>query len=307
MTDLAATGLLPPATLLSARYEVRLALATGGVGVVYEAWDHERAEAVAIKMMKAELSEHPSLRPRFDREAHVVRSLGHPNIVLVTDHGVHEGRPYLVMELLEGRTLRASLDEGPLPEQDAFDLMLQLLEGLAHAHAMGVAHRDLKPDNIFLHCGTSFAEQVKILDFGFAKLLAPDTELHGRSAFSHLTTSGIAFGTPTYMAPEQVSLDTMDARTDVYAAGIVLFELLAGVPPFTGDLPQVLRQHLAEPLPELASRHPGLRETPALRALLLRATAKPRGERYQDAGELALALRQLPRPWLLPGLSAGGR
>jgi eukaryotic-like serine/threonine-protein kinase len=294
---------LPPTTLLGERYELGMALAAGGVGVVYEAWDNLEQREIAVKVLKRELSDHDSLRPRFEREAHVVLSLGHPNIVLVTDHGVHDGCPYLAMERLYGRTLRARLDQGPIPEPEVFDLMLQLLEGLAHAHSMGVAHRDLKPGNIFLHGDPSFVEQLKILDFGFAKLLAPDPELHGRGAFAHLTTSGIAFGTPTYMAPEQIALGNMDARTDVYTLGIVLFELLAGAPPFSGELPQLLRQHLADDLPKLGKFRPGMQETPALRALLERATAKAPQQRFADAGELGRALRKLPRPWLTGALT----
>ncbi|HEX7479391.1 MAG TPA: serine/threonine-protein kinase [Polyangiales bacterium] len=298
MQNLKTNGGLTQGTRIAERYEITSALAAGGVGVVYAAWDGLEARDVAIKVLKRELSEHESLRPRFEREAHVVLSLGHPNIVLVTDHGVHDGCPYLVMERLQGRTLRARLDQGALPEHEAFDVMLQLLEGLSHAHSMGVAHRDLKPGNIFLHGDPSFVEQLKILDFGFAKLLAPDTELHGGGAFAHLTTGGVAFGTPAYMAPEQISLGSMDARTDVYSAGILLFELLSGVAPFSGELPQLLRQHLADDLPPIAKLRRGVQETPAFRALLVRATAKLPRERFADAGELGLALRNLPQPWL---------
>ncbi len=294
------SDLLTPGTLLGERYALREALAAGGVGVVYDAFDTHEAREVAIKVLNREFAEHESLRPRFEREAHVALSLGHPNIVLVTDHGVHDGRPYLVMERLRGRTLHARLTLGPLDQAETFDVMLQLLEGLAHAHSMAVVHRDLKPGNIFLHGDPKVVELVKILDFGFAKLLAPDPELHGKGAHAQLTGGGVTFGTPTYMAPEQIALGAMDARTDVYAAGILLFEFLSGRPPFSGELPQVLRQHLAQELPPIEQLRRGVRETPALRALLARATAKLPRERFADAGELSRALQALPAPWLLP-------
>lgn len=290
---------LPPGTLIDGRYAIENTLSEGGFGVVYAARDLRLDKKVAVKVLKPEFCKHESVRARFTREAKVLAALSHPNIVIVTDYGVHEGGPYLVMELLAGCTLRAFLDRGLPSEETVHDLMAGILDGLSHAHAHGIVHRDLKPGNIFLE-ELPTGPGVKILDFGFAQALAPEFEA---STGGKLTAAGVGFGSPSYVAPEQITVGVTDTRTDVYGAGIILFEMLAGAPPFQGDKIEVLRKQVHEVAPRLEDVHSLTRPRPELRDLLARALHKQPADRFANAAELAAALRSVPRPWLLPSTS----
>jgi serine/threonine-protein kinase len=285
---------LPPGTLIDGRYAIESTLSEGGFGLVYVARDQRLDKKLAVKVLKAQFSKHESVRPRFTREAKVLAALNHPNIVTVTDFGIHEGGPYLVMELLSGCTLRSFLDRGLPSEVTVHDLMAGVLDGLAYAHAQGIVHRDLKPGNIFLE-ELPTGRRVKILDFGFAKALVPEFEA---STGGKLTAAGVGFGSPSYVAPEQVTDGITDTRTDVYGAGIILFEMLAGVPPFQGDQIEVLRKQVHEAPPRLEQVRPDARPRPELQQLLVRALYKRPADRFANAGELADALRNVPRPWL---------
>lgn len=287
---------LPPGTLIDGRYAIEGTLSEGGFGLVYVARDLRLDKKVAVKVLKPEFCKHESVRPRFTREAKVLAALSHPNIVTVTDFGVHEGIPYLVMELLSGCTLRAFLDRGLPSEETVHDLMEGILQGLGHAHAQGIVHRDLKPGNIFLE-ELPTGRRVKILDFGFAQALAPEFEA---STGGKLTAAGAGFGSPSYVAPEQITHGITDTRTDVYGAGIMLFEMLAGAPPFQGETIEALRKQVHEVAPGLEQVRPDARPRPELRQLLVRALHKRPADRFASAGELADALRSIPRPWLLP-------
>ncbi len=282
--------------VVDGRYRVEAVLGSGGVGVVYRAVHLSLERPVALKVLGASFGADEALRRRFEREARILSGLQHPHVVAVTDYGIGEGSPYLVMELLEGRTLSAFLkEEGPLDPELALRLARDVLRGLAFAHGQGVLHRDLKPANIFLQRLPDDPHHVKLLDFGLAKVLSKeDAVAEGEPT---LTGSGVVLGTPTYMAPEQAAGDPADARADVYAAGVVLFELLAGRPPFVGRTRmEVMRAHLGEPPPALADVRPELRASAELRALLDRALAKDREARFADAGEMLAALDALPRP-----------
>ncbi len=257
-------------------YQIEERLGRGGMATVYRARQLNMRRDVAIKIMSAELVEDPQFVARFEREAQVIASLEHPRILPVHDFG-HEGELfYLVMRLIEGETLYDRMLDGPLPPATAAKLVTQIAEALDYAHGRGVIHRDLKPNNILL----DEYDNVYMMDFGLAKLLA---------ATSHLTETGMVLGTPAYMAPEQWRGDPVDARTDVYALGVILYEMVCGQPPFEGaDTPFTLMyKHLNDTPQAPRSILPSL---PAgVDAVILRALAKDPAGRYDSAGALARA------------------
>ena len=201
---------------LDGRYEVLGRLGEGGVGVVYRARQVHLGREVAIKVLHQDAAAIPEWRRRFEREAQALSALAHPNVVPVTDSGIDSGVPFLVMELLQGKTLADLLKEGPLPLWRALDIARQLLRGLAFAHGKGIVHRDLKPANVFLQELPDQADHVRLLDFGMVKFLE---KADSGPMADTLTRVGVVFGTPAYMSPEQAKGGPADARTDVYAAG----------------------------------------------------------------------------------------
>ncbi|MFW6052262.1 MAG: serine/threonine-protein kinase, partial [Myxococcota bacterium] len=288
--------------VLDGRYRIHAVLGTGGVGVVYRAEHTALARPVAIKVLHGYFGEREDLRLRFEREAKVLSALAHPHIVAITDYGVAEGMPYLAMELLEGCTLAELLRErGPLAPETALDIARGILRGLAFAHARGVLHRDLKPANVFLQRLPDDPYHVKLLDFGLAKMVEPDDEEVDELT---LTRSGTVLGTPAYMSPEQASGATVDAPTDVYSAGCVLYELFGGQPPFRAETrPELIRKHMLSPVRSLAEIREGAQPSPELEAVLEKALAKDPRERFADAGEMLAAVDALPRP---PMAGVGG-
>jgi serine/threonine-protein kinase len=275
---------------LESRYRIEAELGSGGVGSVYRATHLKLGRAVAIKVLRPEYGASAELLQRFQREAQALAALSHPNVVTVTDYGVVGDTPYLVMELLEGETLSERLKRGALDPGDALEVMRQLLAALAFVHDAGLVHRDVKPGNVFLQKVPGEKAHVRLLDFGLAKFLAPTGG--GRP----ITRAGQIFGTPSYMSPEQVAGQEADARADVYAAGIILFEMLAGRTPFRGKTSDVMRLHLMEELPKIETVHPERAASPALWALLQKATAKTRAERFATVREFAAALDALEPP-----------
>ena len=251
------------------RYRVIARLGKGAMGIVYAARDEEAGREVAVKIMMADLADEPETRTRFLREAQATSGLFHPNVIKLYDMGEEEGRVYLVMERLYGRTLGDHLarPDGVTLEQK-LDLMLQVCDGLAAAHARGVFHRDIKPGNLFVtDDGT-----LKILDFGVARL-----------ASSTLTASGYIIGTPDYMSPEQARGREIDQRSDLFSAGGVFYYLLTGRKPFAAkDLPSVLRKVQSEDPPAISDRE----APPALARIVFRALAKSPADRYQQAREM---------------------
>jgi serine/threonine-protein kinase len=216
--------------------------------------------------------------------------LAHPNVVPVTDFGVDHGVPFLVMELLEGQTLGALIKEGPLPLWRALEIARQTLRVLAFSHIKGVVHGDLKPTNVFLQALPDQADHVRLLDFGMAKFV----EGSSSRAPAELTRAGVVIGTPAYMSPEQVKGAPTDERTDVYAAGLLLFELLAGRRPFVADSPEgYLGAHLTAPVPSLAQLRPGLARASLFQAVVEQAMAKKPAERFKDAYAMAVALEDV--------------
>ena len=274
--------------ILDARYEVLGRLGEGGVGVVYRGRQTHLGRFVAIKVLHQDAAGIPEWRRRFEREAKALSALAHPNVVPVTDFGIDGGVPFLVMELLQGKTLNDLIKEGPLPLARTLDIVRQTLRGLAFAHGKGIVHRDLKPANVFLQELPDQADHVRLLDFGMAKFLEGSGS---RTMPENLTRAGIVFGTPAYMSPEQVKAGTVDARSDVYTAGILLFELLTGRRPFLADSYEgYLGAHLTQPVPSLAKLRPKIPAARLFQGLIERAMAKKPADRFEDAGALLAGL-----------------
>lgn len=276
---------LEAGAIIDGKYRIESLLGRGGMGEVYRVTQLSLQRVVALKVVRSELATNALMLSQFRREAHAIARLRHPNIVTIHEYGV-ESRvgAYFVMEHLEGRSLRQRLEQhGRLTSEDAVALMRQVCEAVGAAHGAGIVHRDLKPDNIFLEDGSG-GLRVKVLDFGIAKL----AEEVGR-ATGELSTGGAVLGTPMYMAPEQATGDEIDGRTDVYALGCVLYELLVGHPPFSAaSIAGIVRQHLtAPPRPprELVSDVPE-----PVEAAILRALAKDPADRFQSVDELLRAL-----------------
>jgi serine/threonine-protein kinase len=260
----------------------------GLLGAVYEAVQEGLGRRVAVKVLHDTLAEDRTLVERFRREAESAAALGHPNIVQVTDFVAQAGEPaFLVVEYLVGRSLRTVLiDEARVsPERIGF-IAAQVLSALGAAHRAGIVHRDLKPDNIFLTSVAGVDDIVKLLDFGVAKLSQPGP------GDARLTLTGGLLGTPAYMAPEQARGDDVDARADLYAIGVILYQALAGKLPFDAPNPHKLLFAIIEQTPEpLAALRPSV--PPAFIALVERAMAKSCDARFQSAAEMAAAIL----PW----------
>ena len=276
---------------LDGRYEVLARLGAGGVGVVYQGRQVQLDRLVAIKVLQQSAAASPEWRRRFEREARALSALAHPNVVPVTDFGIDGGVPYLVMELLEGKTLAELINEGPVAPARALDIVRQTLRGLAFAHGQGIAHRDLKPANIFLQALPDHADHVRLLDFGMAKFLEGASS---PSMAENLSRVGVVFGTPSYMAPEQAKAERVDTRADIYAAGAILFELLAGRPPYVADTPEgVMEAHVSEPVPSLAKVRPELSIARLVQPVIDRAMAKKPADRYPQALWMLSALEAI--------------
>jgi eukaryotic-like serine/threonine-protein kinase len=273
--------------VVDGRYRLVDRLAAGGMGVVYRAERVGLSKPVAIKFLHRSEAFVADSRQRFEREAAAMSRLSHPNLASIIDYGAFESVPYLVMEFHPGESLRQAIDKGAMTGQRAVFIARQMLAGLGNAHASGVVHRDLKPENVLL-VGAAGEDLVKILDFGVAKLL------EGDGAPSELSVvAGAMLGTPAYMSPEQVRSEPVDARADVYAVGLLLYEMVTGQRPF-GEAKgmAVLRQHLeSAPIPP-RTLAPGI--SPALQNAIVKALEKDRDQRWRSADEFSRALLRTP-------------
>lgn len=262
--------------MLANRYELMEKIGEGGMAVVYKARCTFLDRWVAIKILRDQYANNPEFVDRFQREARAAARLAHPNIVSIYDVGEDQGRHFIVMEYVQGENLKDYLSRrGPLTPQTVAEMGQQVAAALAHAHCRGIIHRDIKPHNLLV----SPEGQVKVTDFGIARA----------AAASSLTETGVVLGSVHYFSPEQAQGGAVDARSDTYALGVVLYELLTGVPPFTGDSPiAIALSHLDSEPPAVAELCPHVPED--LEQAIMKAMAKDPAHRYQTAGELNRAL-----------------
>ncbi len=277
--------ILPPGTCLGP-YEIVEPLGKGGMGEVYRAHDRRLNRSVAIKIVVRSGAVSAELRERFEREAQAVARLDHPHVCRIYDIGHDRDLDYLVMEYLEGETLASRLSRGHLPGDEAIEIARQIADALAHTHHHGLVHRDLKPGNVMLS-----PTGAKVLDFGLAKWLA-GTEYAGGVTTSTLIGAGAIAGTLQYMAPEQIDRRPVDERCDIFALGVILYEMLSGRPAFSGDTPSATMAAIltAEPIP-LRALVPEL--SPSLTEVVAKCLARRPAERWRSAAEVADALRAL--------------
>jgi serine/threonine protein kinase len=269
-------------------YEIVSPIAAGGMGEVYRGRDTRLQRDVAVKVLPKGVATDPERVRRFQQEARAAGVLNHPNITALYDVGTHEGAPYVVSELLEGQTLRERIDEGPIPFRKALDYGVQVADGLAAAHDKGIVHRDLKPENVFV----TRDGRVKILDFGLAKLIEAEGEPPepGTSATEGRSAPGVILGTEAYMSPEQVRGRPADARSDIFAFGAMLYEMLSGRRAFRGvSAVDTMSAVLREDPPELSAT--GRVVPPETERIVRRCLEKNPAERFQSARDLAFHLQ----------------
>jgi predicted Ser/Thr protein kinase len=278
------------------RWRIESPLARGGMSTVYLGRDEQTGEPVAVKILRPDLK--PELRSaeRFQREARAASRLDHPNIVAIRGHGEFEGGQFfLVMEYIDGVSLqKAIFEDAPFGARRALRVAAQIAEALAHAHENKVFHRDLKPGNVVLVHRPKEPDMVKVLDFGLAKI-------QGHDEADTLTRAGLVFGTPEYMSPEQACGGEVDGRCDVYACGAILFEMLAGRPPFVGSgVFDTLRKQVIDPPPPFAEIRPDVVVHSLVERIVLRCLEKQPENRFASAAQLARALRAAGRHLATP-------
>jgi len=279
------------------RYRITGVLGRGGMGNVYRAEHVTIKRPVALKLLIPSLGHLDHIKARFEREAFAAGRVDHPNCVTASDFGeLEDGTRYLVMELLDGESLADVVErEAPLTVDRSLHIVRHLLHGLRFAHKAGVIHRDLKPDNVILDTKDGDENFARLLDFGIAKLLG---DAQAEEGGAQLTQAGVAFGTPTYMSPEQAYGETVDARSDLYALSVMLYEMLTGRPPFINeDKMAVLNMHASRPPPPFSEVVPDLSFPPGVESLVRRGLEKPRDARFADAGEYIDAIVSLMPQW----------
>ncbi|HWJ96982.1 MAG TPA: protein kinase, partial [Acidimicrobiales bacterium] len=257
--------------VLNGRYELHRRVGRGGMAEVYLARDRLLDRLVAIKILFPEFATDPSFVARFRREAQAAANLNHPNIVGVYDWGKERGTYYIVMEYVDGQTVSEILrNEGPIEPKRAAGIAADVAAALGFAHRKGVVHRDVKPGNVLI----TKAGEVKVADFGIARAMTASSE-------ENLTQTGSVMGTATYFSPEQAQGKPVDARSDLYSLGVVLYEMASGKPPFSADSPVAIAyKHVQEPIPSLAEKVPGIPRD--YEAITMRALAKDPDDRYAD-------------------------
>ncbi len=275
---------------LAERYVIEALVGEGAMGLVYRAHHARLSRLFALKLMFGDVAADPSMRLRFAHEADAASRMSHPNVVSVLDFGKTEnGLLYLAMEYAEGQTLAAVIRrEGPLPETRVVHLARQMARGLGHAHRAGLVHRDFKPANVAATHGEDGRELVRILDFGLAIA-------EGDGRIGRLTEHGLVVGTPIYISPEQARDQVVDHRADLFALGVVMYEMLAGKPPFEGTSHEIARSNVTTTPPPIAQRNPAVRVSPELEAVIMKLMAKRPADRLQTADDVIAALGQLGR------------
>ncbi|MFO0549758.1 MAG: serine/threonine-protein kinase [Polyangiaceae bacterium] len=274
----------PPGEEIAGLYTADKVIGHGASGVVYSARDRTGAP-VALKVIHAELCHSKQIFGRYKREARILKKIGGDNIVRYHDFLEHGGLLVMVLELVGGTSLEAMLAAGPVSLDDGVDVMLQVCRALEVAHGAGVIHRDLKPGNVMVERDAEQRTRVRVLDFGLAKVV------HGEHMITGLTERDMIFGTPEYMAPEQARGDEVDPRCDLYACGVILYEITTGTVPFRARTPMsTMTAVLTEAVEPPRVRAPSREIPPALEAVILRALAKEPEQRYPSARALADAL-----------------
>jgi len=280
--------------LLKNRYRLGRVLGRGGMCIVYQAWDTRLQRDVAIKRLEPPLNQDARTRARFDREGRALARLSHPNLVTLIDRGSTDTDEYLVFEYVEGRSLKEMVKEKPLDLATFGRIAGQLVEGLSAAHLAGIVHRDVKPQNILI----DRQGHVKITDFGIA--IGPD--------WTRVTRAGSIIGSARYMSPEQIRSKPVDQRSDIYSLGVVMYEMLAGKPPFDGaNMPEIARQHLSSPPPPLSRWRDDV--PPGLEKVIRKCLEKLPADRFMSMDELlgALVGLGLYTPQYATGLASAGR
>ena len=279
--------------VIDGRYEIQQRVGEGGMGVVYKARQTSIDRVIALKMLNQQMAQDPTWVQRFYNEAKACSRLQHPNTIRMFDFGqTSDGRLFMTMEFLDGMSLRDALQKGPLAPQRVAKILIQCCASLAEAHSIGIIHRDIKPDNVFLLNMAGSPDFVKLLDFSVAKLLEGDRMK---------TQAGVVFGTPQYMSPEQGRGLPLDARSDLYALGILAYEMLTGMVPFHDDNPMtVIQMHLSGNIPPMPDSIPY-----SVQQIVRRALEKDAGRRYQSAGEMMQHCQQVFAEVSQGGMSIG--
>jgi serine/threonine protein kinase len=281
VTTLTEQGVL--GQLLGGRYVIDARIGEGSMGAVYRAHHAKMKRTFAVKVLHRRLLENPKMMRRFAREAELAGRLRHPNVIGVVDIGeTDDGLHYLVMDFAGGVSLGSLIEHATLAQERVLDIARQLCDGLAHAHEMGLVHRDFKPENVIVDRDASGRDQPRIVDFGIAIL----RESIDSGEQDRLTTAGMVVGTPHYMSPEQARGEPIDHRTDLFALGLVMYEMLTGKLPFEGSGVDIARANMLEATPAMAERVPGLTVDPLIEALVQKLLAKDPAERPQTAAAL---------------------
>lgn len=280
--------------IIDGRYEIQQRVGEGGMGVVYKARQMSIDRVIALKMLNQQVQGDQTWVQRFYNEAKACSRLQHPNTIRIFDFGqTQDGRLFMTMEFLDGVSLRDELQRGPLAAKRVVKILIQCCASLAEAHSIGIIHRDIKPDNVFLLNMAGSPDFVKLLDFSVAKLIESDRLK---------TQAGMVFGTPQYMSPEQGRGLPLDARSDLYALGVLAFEMLCGIVPYHNDNPMtVIQMHLHQPVPTMPST-----VAQSLQSIVRRAMEKDPARRYQSAGEMMQHCQQIFAELNAGGVSVGG-
>jgi len=289
-------------TTLGDRYRIDALIGEGGMGRVYSAEHVLMRKRLAIKVLHRELTTMAEVVARFEREAMAAANIDHPNVAAATDFGkLPDGAVFLVLEYVQGKSLRDEIAGGPIAAERALHITRQIASGLASAHALDIVHRDLKPENVMLVEKGGDPDFVKVLDFGIAKVPIGEVP-HSTQTPAHtpITKAGMVFGTPEYMAPEQALGQTVDGRADLYALGVILYEMLSGSRPFSSQSQVgILGQQLSKSPPKISDRAPGIIVPPAVEAVAMKLLQREATERYGTATEVVDVINRLLAP--IPG------